>query len=392
MKSSPSRISEIVNQKRTSNRPDVTPGKRYLLYGAGRLGRTIVHALKKAGVEVAGFIDQSAATRTEFENCAVHPPNSERVRELYAECDGIIVTIYNHHANLKDIFLALNRLGYQKLSSAPDLARALPAGALWLDYWLDLADELPGSDQLAVHLEQGCALFEDEPSRELFLELCELRLTGNYTMDGPRIHSPDLARQYFPQDLPGRIDARRMIDCGAYDGDSVRAARQFSTPLERVACFEPDPENFRKLAMRVRSQPSATEVELFPLAVWNENKLLSFTASREAGSAVAGDNLPAGANDRTHIQAVTLDDALGNFRPTLIKMDIEGAEPEALQGAARLILGSRPHLAICIYHKLRHYWEIPQLVKSLGPDYRLFLRQHGYNGQETVMYALPSGN
>jgi FkbM family methyltransferase len=389
MKHSLSPISEIVNQERASTLPDVTAGKRYLLYGAGRLGRTVLQALKKAGVDVIGFIDQSAATRSELENIPVSLPDSERVRQLYSECDGIIVTVYNHHANLRDIFLALNRLGYQKLYSAPDLARALPAGAFRLDYWLDLADELPRSDQLTDQLENAYALFEEAHSRELFLELIELRLTGNYTLAGSRIHSPDLARQYFPQDLPANINARRMIDCGAFDGDSMRAAHQFSPPVERIACFEPDLENFKKLAASARSQSGATEAELFPLAVWNENKLLSFTASQDTGSALSGNDLRAGLSGKTYIQAVTLDDALGGFRPTLIKMDVEGAEPEALQGAARLIADSRPQLAICIYHKLRHYWEIPRLINSFDKGYRLYLRQHGYNGQETVIYALP---
>jgi len=389
MKQNLNLISKIVNKERVAKRPDVTAGKRYLLYGAGKLGRIILQALKKAEVEVIGFIDQGAAPRREVENKAVWLPDSEQLRELYADSDGIIVTVYNHQANLRDIFLALDRLGYHKVYSAPDLARSLPEGTLQLDYWLDLADKFPRGDQLADNLTRAYALFEDSHSRELFLELIELRLTGDYTLAGPRIHSPDLTRQYFSQNLPAKIDARRMIDCGAYDGDSLRAAYRFSSSVERIACFEPDLENFRKLVAGVRSQPNAAEVELFPLAVWNENKLLSFRASQDAASALSKDGLASGSEKKTYIQAVTLDDALEDFQPTLLKMDIEGVELEALQGAARLIAKSRPQLAICVYHRFRHYWEIPQFIDTLDAGYRLYLRQHGYNGQETVLYALP---
>jgi FkbM family methyltransferase len=385
MKQNTSSIADIVNNSRHRARPAISPGKRYLLYGAGKLGRIVLRALQKAGVEVAGFLDQGAAERREVEGVRAWLPDSDEARKLDAECDGVIVTVYNHHANLRDIFLALNRFGYQRLFSAPDLARALPKNALRLDYWLDLADEVPPPDQLTANLEQAYALLSDDASRELFLELVTLRLSGDYTRDGSRIHAPALETQYFPQDLPTPIDARRMIDCGAYDGDSLRAAQRYSPLVERIACFEPDPQNFRKLVENVRAASAGTEAELFPLAVWNKNAVLSFASSQDAGSAVS-----TGASaTETHIQAVTLDDALGDFRPTLIKMDIEGAEPEALKGAVGMIQTARPQLAICVYHKFNHYWQIPLFIDALKCGYRLYLRQHGYNGQETVLYALP---
>jgi hypothetical protein len=77
------------------------------------------------------------------------------------------------------------------------------------------------------------------------------------------------------------------------------------------------------------------------------------------------------------VQSIALDEALPGFKPTLIKMDIEGAEPEALKGAIGIIKESRPQLAICVYHKFDHYWRIPLFIDSLKCGYRLYLRQHG---------------
>ena len=76
-------------------------------------------------------------------------------------------------------------------------------------------------------------------------------------------------------------------------------------------------------------------------------------------------------------------------RPTFIKMDIEGAELEALEGARKIIERDKPKLAISCYHGMpnKHLWEIPYWIKTNFPDYRLHIRQHaGFN--ETVCYAV----
>jgi hypothetical protein len=84
-----------------------------------------------------------------------------------------------------------------------------------------------------------------------------------------------------------------------------------------------------------------------------------------------------------------LDDLLAGSRPTYIKMDIEGAEPDALAGAQRTIRQHRPVLSICVYHTQYHLWSIPLLVHELAPDYRLFLRPHDADGWDSVCYAIP---
>ena len=62
--------------------------------------------------------------------------------------------------------------------------------------------------------------------------------------------------------------------------------------------------------------------------------------------------------------------------------------PEALRGAEQTIRAFAPTLAICVYHKPEHLWEIPQMVREWRPDYRLYLRHYSTNMSETVMFAL----
>lgn len=83
-----------------------------------------------------------------------------------------------------------------------------------------------------------------------------------------------------------------------------------------------------------------------------------------------------------------VEDGLGKDRVTCIKMNIEGAELDALSGARRGIAEWAPKLAISAYHWPSEPWRVPALVRDLRPDYRLYLRQHHGGVIETVVYAV----
>jgi hypothetical protein len=85
--------------------------------------------------------------------------------------------------------------------------------------------------------------------------------------------------------------------------------------------------------------------------------------------------------------AVALDD-LG-VAATFIKMDVEGFELPALEGAAALLRNHEPVLAISLYHHASDLWTIPTFLKRLVPGYRLFLRRYAEDCWESVLYAVP---
>ncbi len=87
---------------------------------------------------------------------------------------------------------------------------------------------------------------------------------------------------------------------------------------------------------------------------------------------------------------MTLDEILAEGQPTYIKMDTEGSEIDALQGAARTIARTRPTLAVCVYHQQNHSVEIPLLIGSLADRYALYLRPQ-LEGWDLVCYAIPGG-
>jgi hypothetical protein len=88
------------------------------------------------------------------------------------------------------------------------------------------------------------------------------------------------------------------------------------------------------------------------------------------------------------IETDTIDHVTQGEKVSFIKMDIEGAELEALRGAQDTIRQHKPKLAICVYHKQEDLITLPHYILSLREDYRLYLRHYGDSCDELVLYAV----
>lgn len=78
-----------------------------------------------------------------------------------------------------------------------------------------------------------------------------------------------------------------------------------------------------------------------------------------------------------------IDDTVG-----FIKMDLEGYEENALQGAKGIISNQKPVLAVSVYHKRWDIFRMPALLPAFNPEYRFYLRHYGTFLGDTVLYAL----
>jgi len=90
------------------------------------------------------------------------------------------------------------------------------------------------------------------------------------------------------------------------------------------------------------------------------------------------------------VQCVRLDDLFADQPMSFLKLDIEGAEPEAIAGARHIIARDRPIIAMCVYHRQNHLWQLPLLVDSIVEDYRYYLRPYNEEGWDLVCYAIPN--
>lgn len=348
-----------------------------LLYGAGTIGRDSLGVLQGAGVLVGAFLDAKPLPFSEIQGVPLLRPDDPCFSAEQRRETTVIVTIFNAYVEMPSLHARLAELGWAKVITFMAFYEAF-AGELGNRYWLTNREYY---SPLTAQLDAVRALWADDRSRDVFDGIMRFRLSGDYATLEPA----ELDSQYFPPDLPAWRTPLRLVDCGAYDGDTLRQVRGLSLPLEAYAAFEPDLANYAKLSKEVHAAPNGAQGQtvLLPCGAWSHACQLRFSSGQGSGSAVnaAGD---------TVIQCVGIDEALSSFHPTLIKMDIEGAELPALLGAARSIKADRPGLAICLYHEPSHLWQIPLLIAGWHLDYRFYLRCHCHNGFELVLYAIPA--
>lgn len=190
-------------------------------------------------------------------------------------------------------------------------------------------------------------------------------------------------KQYFEEFIQ-YSESEVFVDAGVLDLSTslhfAEECRKNHISDFRIYAFEPDKKSFERCE-KIKSQHPELEIELMQYGLWSSNTMIGFDHLWNGSSKI---NEGSGES----IKCVTLDSVV-NEKVSFIKMDIEGAELEALKGCQDTIRKYHPKLAISIYHKPEDIIEIPCYIKELVPRYRLYLRHYGNGDTETVLYALP---
>ena len=167
------------------------------------------------------------------------------------------------------------------------------------------------------------------------------------------------------------------MDVGGFDGYTSAEFVRLCPDYHSVYIFEPEPENGARCASRLAAYQN---VEILPFGAGRETSTLRFSSDGSA-SAVKEDG-------EFEIQIRRIDDVIRDT-PSFIKIDIEGSELMALEGARATISASQPVLAIAAYHRPSDMWNIPEYILGLNEDYKVFIRHYTESIYETVMYFVP---
>jgi FkbM family methyltransferase len=346
-------------------------GDRLVLVGAGPFGLDALRACRKAGLHPVAFADNNQRKQgTEISGVPVMSP-ADAVRK-FGQSVVYLISVYTSEA----VWAQMTQLGVAPISFGR-LSWTFPD--VLLPY---LSIDNPAVlSQCAGDIRRASGIWADDLSRREFLAQIRWRSTLNPEVLGG--HCPAVETLFAP-DLIALRDDESFVDCGAFDGDTLEKYLELSGgKFASFAAFEPDSANFCKLEARVEALPAAQRerTHLFPNALGSVPGRIRFDATGTVSST-------AGKGD-IWVDLVTLDDTVSGFAPTFIKMDIEGAEPDAIGGAAGVIREHRPIMAICLYHATRHLWEIPLFLKELLPSYNLHLRRYSNDCWELICYAIP---
>ncbi|QDV51208.1 hypothetical protein Enr17x_32620 [Gimesia fumaroli] len=218
-------------------------------------------------------------------------------------------------------------------------------------------------------------LLQDEQSKKEFTKIVNFRLSSDLTyMTG---FTDAQHRQYFEDFLNLQSEGEIFIDVGSFDGYTSLEFIKRCPNYAGVHIFEPEPQNMSIVKQKLKGYHNLT---FHSCGLSNQAQTLCFSVNGSA-SRISEEG-------EIQIKVDRLDDRIPP-PVTFLKMDIEGGEVSAIEGAQSTISKYHPKLAISVYHLADDFWNIPEKVLSIRDDYDIFLRHYTEGVVETVMFFVP---
>lgn len=226
----------------------------------------------------------------------------------------------------------------------------------------------------------------DRKSQEVFCNILNYKITHEMQLLKDIADSNEM--QYFDEELIHYSNEDVFLDCGGYIGDTILSYLEHNNQqYKKIICLEPDEDNYNIIKKDILDV-GICNLELYNVAAYNCQGQLSFDKIGSGSGKILGESEQEKA-ERIVVKSNRIDNILGGEKVDFIKMDIEGAEYKALIGAVDTIINFKPTLMISVYHKQDDFVTLPLLIKSLNPNYKLYMRHYRKSSvQETVLYAI----
>lgn len=365
----PGDLASLHEAMRAHSGLDVANLRSLAIVGAAPEGRRLAGICKSHGIAIEAIVDDDPSKK----DMAVAGVRVAPVQALSALKNSTPVVVASHR--LLGVTKRVRDLGFGTV--VPFAMLQVQAPEIFPPHMF--YDGL--LDDLVLHRAQIQALHDrlaDDRSRDVLEAVIAFRRTLDPAALQGVLTDHDL---YAPEGLFEFSDDEVYVDGGSFDGDTIRTfIERVHGRFDAVYAFEPDPVTFAKLKANFRDEPRVHPIHA---GLYSHGGSLRFRDDASRGAIFAADG-------DIEMPVTTIDEVLGDRRLTYVKMNIEGAEIDALNGGRNAIRKWRPRLALSVYHRAADLWRIPQLVLELDPGYKLYLRQHDGGIIETVLYALPA--
>jgi FkbM family methyltransferase len=173
-----------------------------------------------------------------------------------------------------------------------------------------------------------------------------------------------------------------VLDGGACWGDSALYFGKLVGESGQVVAIEADAENVDTLHQNLVLNPDlASRVAVRQAALWR-------ASGATVGQTGQGPAARLATESAGSVPTLSIDDVSRETGPpTFIKLDIEGSEPDALEGARKTLTSARPTLAVAAYHEPEHLWELLLQIRAIEPTYRFYLDHFTPYLEETILFA-----
>ncbi|MBR5445208.1 MAG: FkbM family methyltransferase [Clostridia bacterium] len=326
--------------------------KRHVfLYGTGNGGDKIIDVCLARGISLAGVFASDGFVRSRtFRDMPV-----QAYSDVVGKYGEDIVILLAFGTTLPEVTAFIDMLDTRHTLYIPEVP--LYGGALFDREQLEShADTLTGLRMLLA----------DEHSRLLLDDAVLFRLTGERKYLRRTTDPTEDIRSLF-----AGLPVKTMLDGGAFRGDSAAMYAGAIPALETIHAAEADARTFRHLSAYAETE---TRCQVIPhhCALWDSDGEMTYTASASRGSGAAGQNHRA---KTITVPTRTIDTLCAGLPMDLLKLDVEGAEALALDGASATLLQNRPALSVSLYHRTEDLWQLPLRIHELLPEKKLYLRR-----------------
>ncbi|MDR0917709.1 MAG: FkbM family methyltransferase [Oscillospiraceae bacterium] len=346
--------------------------KEVILFGRKKgLDKDTLPFLKQNNIKIKSILDNNAEIWGDFEGIQTLSPlslyseNPEKIVILITSGSGFCLEIYKYIMDIDEKFNIF--------------------------FWNVLSDKK--NSEISVNLFENYekiksveALFADNTSKMIYRNIINRRIIG-YDVFSDLMIKTDT--QYLLPEMYKKMNPSEVIiDCGAYNGDSIKKfSRFFGDNLKKVYAVEASAENL-KLLNKV-TVPNV-EIEVIPYGLSDKSGRCEFWEyeNQTSDNCISKKSEDFKISRTIEIELRSIDEIIPEDADiTLIKMDIEGEEYNSLIGAFKTIERCLPRLAISIYHSAEDYYRIPLLLFERFPEYKFALRHHTRHFFDTILYA-----
>lgn len=318
--------------------------KPIVLYGMGDGALKIMAELKKREIPVAGVFASDGFVRGHsFEGFEVLSYSAARERF------GEMCVLLSFGSSRPEVIEAVKKIAGQEELFAPDVP--VTGGGIFT------------REYAAAHREELTLVYErlaDEPSKLAFRSIIEYKITGKIE---PLFRAESLPEEVYRHILKLGPE-ESYLDLGAYTGDTIgEFLRETGGRYRAIYAVEPNPKTFRKLR---KNTDHLSDCVLFNIGIHSTYAELPFESRRGRGSNLA-------AVGRV-IPVDSVDHILAGREVTYLKMDVEGQEQAAIQGAGKTLTRWRPKLSVAAYHRTEDLFALPLAVWRERQDYKVYLR------------------
>ncbi len=336
-----------------------------VVYGMGNGADKLIKRFEKYNIEISDFFASDGFVRGH----SFHGKRVKSFSEIKTEYSDFVVVL-SFASNREEVIALFEEIDSKFDLYIPDMP---VAGEEFFDreYYNENYEQIIRAyDSLA-----------DENSKNAFANIVTYKLTGRLAY----LESAYSKKAELYHFLSGDSFAT-IIDAGAYNGDTIRDAKEHFPNLKKVYAIEPDNKTFKKLQRYCEAETDIC-IDAINAAVLDESGASSFFGSGNRNSSISSTS--SYEYKSITVRTVTIDD-ITDEKIDYIKYDVEGAELYALKGSVRTINEYRPVLLVSAYHRSADVFALVNYISDTHPFYDIYLhRLRAVPAWELDIIAIP---